>query len=290
MLFKPDYITRQRQGSSTFSGTFAPAGKVVGAPVKGVGKVGGALGGGVVKGASFLKRGFTHKGSKDEAMYVNGTMDGEEGTTTGSPVGTPIQAAAFTDGAMSSPTTPLTPSGMQHVRTKSFGSTQDGTPKGADTGTASFTIFSATGYPPSTNIQVHVKMLGPKGSKEVHKTKAIKSSSGTVEYSTDQETFKITCSADTQFQVAVKDHGTFGSKDLGEGVFFVSDQGSGAEHIVSAGPGTVKLRSSFTAKAGGYAESLKPTVSGRDSPESRRDVRRSFFNRREASGKQETAS
>ena len=49
MLFKPAYVTRHRQGTSTFSGTFAPAGKVVGAPVKVVGSVGG----GVVKGASF---------------------------------------------------------------------------------------------------------------------------------------------------------------------------------------------------------------------------------------------
>lgn len=34
MLFKPDYVTRSRQGSSTFSGTFAAPGKIVGAPVK----------------------------------------------------------------------------------------------------------------------------------------------------------------------------------------------------------------------------------------------------------------
>src|SRR5437667_12393872 len=72
MLFKPAYVTRQRQGSSTFSGTFAPAGKVVGAPVKVVGGVGGGIG----KGASFLKRGFTrsNKASRDEAVDTNGAI------------------------------------------------------------------------------------------------------------------------------------------------------------------------------------------------------------------------
>ena len=67
LLFKAAYVTRSRQGSSTFSGTIGPAGKVLGAPVKGVGKVGGAVGGGVVKGASFLRHGFKGSNNKSTA-------------------------------------------------------------------------------------------------------------------------------------------------------------------------------------------------------------------------------
>jgi hypothetical protein len=48
MLFKPNYVVRSRQGSSTFSGTFALPGKVIGAPVKGVGKGAAFVGGNVV--------------------------------------------------------------------------------------------------------------------------------------------------------------------------------------------------------------------------------------------------
>jgi C2 domain len=286
MLFKPDYVTRHRQGTSTFSGTFAPAGKVVGAPVKGVTKVGGAVGGGLIKGASFMKRSF--KGSKDEQMEANGTVtDGDESPVT--PQITPSRSAALVDG----PAAPSTPSGTPQTRQKSYNSAtsgtskaENGTAKGAENGTANFTVISATGFPPSAEVRVEVKMVGPKGSKSIHKTKAIESSSGTVEFG-DRETFKISCSADTQFQIFVQDHGTFKSKDLGDGTFFVSDQGIGSEQSVTAGPGTVVLRSSFSPSTGGHTESLKPTSSGRDSPDSKRESRRSFFGKREASGKHE---
>jgi Ca2+-dependent lipid-binding protein len=276
MLFKPAYVTRHRQGSSTFSGTFAPAGKVVGAPVKVVGGVGG----GVAKGASFLKRGFTrsNKASRDEPMDPNGTVpEVTEPTPINTPEGTPVKAAVLTDGAVS-PSTPLT----THTRSRSFGSNLGGAPKGAEAGTANVTVVSATGYPAGADVRVYIKMIGGKGAKEVHKTKAIKSSSGKVEYALDHETFKVACSADTQFQVVVKDHGTLREKDLGEGLFFVSDQGSGAEHTVAAGEGSVVLKSSFTAAGGGVSDDRSPgPASGRNSPDSRRDVRRSLFGRKE---------
>lgn len=288
MLFKPDYVTRSRQGTSTFSGTFAPAGKVVGAPVKGVAKVGGAVGGGVIKGASFLKRGFTGRASKEKD-----SRDGDDTPPPSTPSGTPARATTLSDDAPSSPkvtspTTPLTPA---HQRTKSGGSMLGGTPGGAETGTANFTIVSASDYPPSADVRVYVKMLSPKGAKEVHKTKAIKSSSGTVEYDASHEAFKVSCSADTQFQVSVKDKNTFRDDDLGEGMFFVSDQGEGSEQSVKAGVGTVTIRSSFKASDSGEAASLRPSTSGRESPESRKDGghRKSFFGRRDASGKHEAA-
>ena len=281
MLFRPDYVARTRQGTSTFSGTFAPAGKVVGAPVKGVGKVGGAVGGGVIKGASFLRRGFAGKhSSKDEVIPVNGTSAEPEMAPPSTPGDTPSRGGAVVDGSSSAPATPLS----THSRSKSSNSMVGGTPKGADSGIASFIIVSATGYPPDADVRVHVKMLGAKGAKEVFKTKAVKSSSGAVEYDTSHENFKVSCSADAQFQVSVKVKETWKDKDLGEGMFFVSDQGSGSEQAVKAGSGTVTIRSSFAAADSGYPDGLKPTASGRDSPDSKRENRRSFFSRRDVSG------
>lgn len=290
MLFKPDYVTRSRQGSSTFSGTFAPAGKVVGAPVRGVGKVGGAVGGGVLKGASFLKRGLTGRGGSREEKNLNVNGDGDVGSPPSTPSGTPARAGALQDEASTpgTPGTPLTP----HKRSKSGASQMGGTPGGAETGTANFIIVSASGYPASADVRVFVKMLGPKGSKEVFKTKAIKSSTGTVEYDGNHENFKINCSADTQFQVSVKDRKTFKDEDLGEGMFFVSDQGEGSEQTVKAGPGTVTIRTSFSRSPSADTNSLRPSTSGRDSPDSKREHghRKSFFARRDASGKHEAAT
>ncbi|KAL9115869.1 MAG: hypothetical protein Q9227_000237 [Pyrenula ochraceoflavens] len=277
MLFKPDYVTRSRQGSSTFSGTFAPAGKVVGAPVKGVGMVGG----GVVKGASFLKRGITGKkqGARD-SIVPDGGADGAAIT----PDGTPSRAAAITD-TTPTPSTPTPP----HNRTRSFASSTGGTPAkgGSDTGTAHFSILSALGYPPSSNVRVYIKQVGPKGAKEVHKTKSIKAGSGPVDFG-DHENFKVSCSADTQFQVQVRDHGMFGSgDDLGEGTVFLDDQGTGGgEKMVKAGSGTVVMRASFAGSAatGGDEKGggmLRPTTSGRDSPTESKKNRRSFLSKRE---------
>jgi hypothetical protein len=176
---------------------------------------------------------------------------------------------------------------MMHGRTKSTSnqSTVTNTPKSGETGTAHFIIVSASGYPPGADVRVHVKMLASKGAKELFKTKAIKASSGAVEYDASHENFKVGCSADTQFQVVVKDHDTFRSRDLGEGVFYVSDQGSGSEQAVKAGSGTVVIRSSFTGNNEALPEGLRPTTSGRDSPDSKREGRRSFFGRRDVSGK-----
>ncbi len=295
MMFKPDYVVRSRQGSSTFSGTFAPAGKVVGAPIKGVGLVGGAVGGGVVKGASFLKRGFTSKskGSRDDAvMDANGsaenTFNGDRASTANTPQATPSRANAIVDGPPATPTS--TQKDSAHNRTKSFGSNlsgSGGTPKGADTGSALLTIMAANDYPPTADVRVYVKMIGPKGGKEVHKTKSIKSSTGKVEYSADHETFKVTCSADIQFQVLVKDHGLFGGDILGEGLFFLADQGSGSTQSVKAGAGTVVLRSYFSPSVGSSADSVRLTTSnGRESPDSKRGARRSLLSKRDFSGKQ----
>jgi len=280
MLFKPDYITRSRQGTSTFSGTFAPAGKVIGAPVKGVGKVGG----GVVKGASFIKRGILGRSnSKDESPRndTNGALTTDEAAGESPVASTPTKAPQLVDGSAS----PITPT--LHSRTKSSHSTMTANGVKGELGTANFMVVSATGYPPKADVQVVFKLVGGKG-KELFKTKAIKSSTGTVEFDTSHENFKVSCSPDAQFQVVVKDHDTFRTKDLGEALFFVSDQGAGSEQTVKAGAGSVTIRSSFTPGNGGLPDSLRPTTSsGRESPDSRREGRRSFFGRRDVSGKHE---
>ena len=241
LLFKSSYVTRSRQGSSTFSGTFATPGKIIGAPVKGVGKVGGVVGGGVVKGATFLRHGFKH--SKDSKDVTNGFVEPSE-MNGGS---APMPSIEVPEDGMSStdPTTPppFTPS--PHNRVPSFGGRSalgSGSVK-PDPGTAAFTILSASGYPPSAKVQVHIRQVTPKGAKEVHKTKGIKSPSGQCQW--EQESFKVNCSPDCQFQIKVKDDKMFGDEDLGEAAYFIDDSGSGGEKTIKVGGGSVVLKSSF---------------------------------------------
>ena len=141
--------------------------------------------------------------------------------------------------------------------------------------TASFTIVSADGYPPSASVMVVLKSL-PK-EKTVFKSKHIKSSSGSVQIG---ETFETKCSADTQFQLQVLDHRTFGSDEvLGQGLAFVDETGSGLEKQVKVGAGVVTIRSSFEHSQGGL-------MTG--SPKSQRalpgTVRKSMFGKRVVSG------
>lgn len=249
LLFKPDFVQRTRQGSSTFQGTFAVPGKIVGAPVKGVGKVGSALGGGVMK----FGRGFSRRKSRAGETSPGAEMDGARSgfnTPTNAEESLPVIAV---DGPGSTGTSmPGTPS--PHARNKSTGanslhSMYGTSPGGADSGMGSVSILSASGFPPSANIQAHIALLrGPGGKdKEVHKTKAIKAADGTVNWG-EAEALRTPCTADAQFRILVKDHSTFGRDDeLGEGTFFVSDQGRGSEQTVVVGSGKVVVRSSFIA-------------------------------------------
>ena len=248
MLFKPDYVIRSRQGSSTFSGTFAAPGKIVGAPVKGVGKVGGAVGGGVVKGASFLRHGF--KGRKDSREVNNGGIEPPEleeprtngGPAMATPLGTPQRAAPIFEDSPSIPQTP------PHTRQKSFGaastmSAAGGAPSKGEAGRANFFVQSASGFPATSKIQVHIKQLSAKGAREIHKTKGVKSSTGEITW--DNEMFNVTCSADTQFQVQVKDDKFLGDHVLGEALFFIDDSANGGEKTVNVGEGNVTIHTTF---------------------------------------------
>ena len=265
LLFKPDYVTRTRQGSSTFSGTFAAPGKIVGAPVKGVGMVGG----GVVKGASFLRHGFKSKSRNVSQDVTNGIPEPsvEEPTVNGfSAASTPQRATPMID---RSPSIPKTPPPLPHSRQKSFGAASTtsgtgGTPGKPEAGTAMFMIQSASGYPASSKIQVHVRQYSGKSTKEVHKTKAVKSTSGQIEW--DAEMFRVSCSPDTQFQIHVKDDKLLGGHDLGEAPFFIDDSATGSEKSVNVGEGSVVIKTTFM-----HAEENTA-----DSPRSRR----SFLSKR----------
>lgn len=266
LLFKPDYVLRSRHGSSTFSGTFATPGKVIGAPVKGVGMVGGAVGGGVLKGASFLRHGLRSKKDRETSNGVTGSPE-QEVSANGDAPGTPRRAIPFVDVSLSSPETP-----NSHSRTKSFGATSIasnalGQGSKPEAGTATFTILSASGFPPSTKIQVHIKQLHAKGSKEVHKTKSVKSTTGDAQW--EHEFFRVSCAPDTQFQVLVKDDKIFGDDPLGEALFFVDDSGEGGEKSIKVGDGEVTLRTAF----------LQAEESLRASP--RVPSRKSFLSKRE---------
>lgn len=265
MLFKPDYVIRSRQGSSTFSGTFAAPGKIVGAPVKGVGKVGGAVGGGVVKGASFLRHGF--KGKKDSREGSTGDVEPPEieepkangGSAMATPMGTPQRATPMIDDSPSAPQTP------QQIRKKSFGAASTmtavgGAPTKGEAGSAMFLVQSASGFPATSKLQVHIKQVSAKGAKEVHKTKGVKSSTGEITW--DHEMFKVPCSADTQFQVQVKDDKFLGDHILGEAPFFIDDSAAGGEKTITVGEGNVTIHTTFM-----HAED-----SGPGSPKNRRSL------------------
>lgn len=312
LLFKPDYVMRSRQGSSTFSGTFAAPGKIVGAPVKGVGMIGG----GVLKGASFLKQGIMRRGGSKEEAEIAEDVSVEDVASTkemeSSGAGTPKRASALADGSSPSPSaSPAVGHSSPHHRSRSNGSQfKDKSRAGstvtkADLGTATFTILSATGYPASTHVRVLIKQATSKGMKEIHKTKAVKAdkdkSSVTtdgvvVQFDQDHETFKIpSVAADTQFAIVATDHSLFGSDDvLGESMLFVDDQGSsaGKEKTVTVGSGQVTVKTAFLpSDAGSGTGSLRPGTAhstaggedGIDSPDTKK-TRRSFLSKRVASG------
>ena len=258
MLFKPQYMQRSRQGSSTFAGTFAAPGKVIGAPVKGATFVGG----GVARGASFLTKGFKRTSSSQHANSPSQDVGGG--------VAQVRDTSMETDGKNVSPTTP-------HKRDPSFG--QYSQSPAAEGGTANITVISASGFKEDTKLEIKVLLDSAKGLKEVLKTKAVKAKSGEASF---DETRKIPCNADNQFRIHVYDSHTFGSdEDLGEGTFFVNDQSSGGSQEVKVGPGSVVVHSSFAAND---AASTRPGSSmAPDSPAAKNKSRLGLLTKRERS-------
>jgi Ca2+-dependent lipid-binding protein len=254
MVFKPSYVTRSRQGSSTFSGTFSVPGKVVGAPVKGVGKGAVFVGGNVAKGASFLSRGFKRR-------TASHTID--EDSNGG--------IADMRDTSMDIPDTPSSPNGKMslenvanrdstsHQRQRSMGAVSHAPT--SETGTASISVISASGFEEDHKIEVRIMHDSPtKGSTQIVRTKAAKAKSGEVVWG-DDEVKKLSCSASDSFKVVVKENKTFSSDDLGEASFFLDDQGSGGapKEIKIGEKGLVVLRATFVPTD---AASIRPSTGG----------------------------
>ncbi|KAK5663647.1 hypothetical protein OQA88_4078 [Cercophora sp. LCS_1] len=288
LVFRPDYVTRTRQGSSTFSGTFAVPGKIVtgvaGVPIKGGVAVAGAVGHGVGKGASFIKRGF--RGKKDDDSDSVASSDIPIIVSNGGGGPSPGMGLKRSTGlAFDSDTTPPSPppnktagtanGGLTtHARTRSVGasSVHSAIVPGASSGTGSFTISSVSGFPPSTDLYVTVTQVKDGKSKQIGKTKHRKSSGDSVKF---DETFKVSCTPDAQFKIEAKEHHTLKSDEtLGEALYFVDESNSNQEKQIKVGNGTVGIISSFIPADNA---SLSP-----DSPRSTSGLRRSFLSKRES--------
>ncbi|KAF7557854.1 hypothetical protein G7046_g5955 [Stylonectria norvegica] len=285
LLFRPDYVTRARQGTSTFGGTFSSApGRIVtgvaGAPIKGGAAVAGVVGHGVGKGASFLRRGlFNKKDSADiEEEDLPQIIEPPSVTTNGSNVsnGGLRRTPAIMEETESPVGRPSTSNGNGHSRTKSIGqsSVHSTLAGGVPGGTATFTVSGATGFPPSSDLYILITQISPK-EKTVGKTKHYKSATGQWTF---DETFKFHCTPDSQFKVQAKSEHKFGrDDDLGEHAYFVDETGSEAAKDLGVGSGTVTVKSSFQAAEA----TLAP-----DSPKAQ--LRRSFLSKRETRGSRET--
>lgn len=297
MLFKPDYVTRARQGSSTFSGTFAVPGKIVGAPVKGVGKGAALVGGGVVKGAGFFKGSFRKKDKGPDD--VGSTVDGEAETDTRNGAtldGSPVAVPNAENGTTAERELPATPSRNRSVVAGMAGSPLT-TSKEQQAGTATISVLSATGFPAGAKIQVCVSHDSSRGLKEVLKTRPLKGKAGSVSWEEEKhvESKKVpnvSAAGGPQFRLTVYDHSTFGaSHELGEAAFSVEGEG---DKTVTAGAGSVVVKTSFEpssaggdgallgaglASPGGDAASVRSLA--RDSPASIKGggLRKSFIGR-----------
>ncbi|PFH58476.1 hypothetical protein XA68_13618 [Ophiocordyceps unilateralis] len=274
MLFRPDYVTRSVQGTSTFSsGPGRIVTGVAGAPIKGGVAVAGAVGHGVGRGASRLKRGIFGKKEGDE---TNGSMADE---AEGGGEDSELMMRRRSTNQQPEPATHHQPSprhdSFSHGRTKSMtaSSMHSMSPGGAGaTGKATFTVVKASGYPASTDLYVAVSQMAPK-EKAVGKTKHFKSSSS--EWVFD-ETFSVRCSSDAQFKIEVKVDRFLGSDDdLGEHVYFVDETGAASPKELSVGGGVVTIKSSF-----------QPSEEPAESPRSH-NLRRSFLGKRDGRSSRE---
>lgn len=282
MLFKPDYVVRSRQGTGTFSGSFNQTGKIIGAPVKAGTFMGGAIGGGLAKGGSFLARGFKrsspnqHAASPSQVSALDGPSGGvaEMRDTSMESSGPNGHVASNSVASTNRPASPSTP---MHKRTTSYGQVSESP---ADSGTASIAVLSASGFPSDTKLQVRILHDGSKGLSEVLKTDAVKSTSSEVTYKEDSK--KVSSNASDAFRAIVRHSHTFGSdQDLGEATFYINDQSAGGTQEVKVGEGTVVIKSSFQPMD---TSSLQPPSSlHADSPSSKSKSLGRFMSRKERS-------
>lgn len=264
LLFRSDYVTRKRQGSGTFSGTFATPGKIVGAPVKGIGKT-----------TTFLKS-FRRKTNIDAG--ASPAADGDFGTNntplatidsaeekTGHSLVPPNQPPLITSTSppSSPPATqpqqrlhaphgsdPFVANGSLHAASSRPGTSADTdnvsvlTQRRTEQGTAAFTVVSATGFH-GHNVRALIKQQQGKGMKEVHKTKAVKASPEGVVHWGDNDIFRTRCGSDAYFSIQLKDVHTFGAdEDYGEAALALSG-GIAGQQTVQIGKGTVLVQTEW---------------------------------------------
>ncbi|KAG7120030.1 hypothetical protein HYQ44_004526 [Verticillium longisporum] len=271
LLFRPAYVARTRQGTSTFSGTFAVPGRIVtgvaGAPVKAAGAVGSGVGG-------LVRNVFSRSKKDDEDRNTATAYDTPTITENGNGLKRSGPVPDGNEPPISTPPGTANGATLGHSRNRSSGAASIYSTNGASpgSGTAVFSIVSTSGYPPASEVYVVIHQLTPKH-KTVGKTEKHKEPSGEIQFN---ESFKWTCTPDTQFKIEVKGDRTFRSDDdLGDVPYVVDDSGSGAERVLKAGGGTVTVKSTFT-----------PTPQEPDSPRS--TMRRSFLSKRESRSREGT--
>lgn len=275
MVFKPSYVTRSRQGSSTFHGTFAVPGKIVtgvaGAPLK----VGGFAVGGVAKGAKFVgKNTFGRLLSRDKDEDNSSTlMEMKEEPTTPS-IDPEMEAAA----AMTQPSQRPGSSGSG-LRPTSAGSALRSDASISDNGGSAPKRVSSLAPPQpaihpnggsihnrsrSSSSQLSVPGVINSTAESGIATVRIVSATGfgaginlqlrvrtlskgkdvhktrTIKTNSSGEVefgeeFKVECRADEQFRMYAKDNHMIKDTELGEGLFVVDDTGSGQDTVVPVG-------------------------------------------------------
>ncbi|CRK38585.1 hypothetical protein BN1723_015362 [Verticillium longisporum] len=164
LLFRPAYVARTRQGTSTFSGTFAVPGRIVtgvaGAPVKAAGAVGSGVGG-------LVRNVFSRSKKDDEDRNTATAYDTPTITENGNGLKRSGPVPDGNEPPISTPPGTANGATLGHSRNRSSGAASIYSTNGASpgSGTAVFSIVSTSGYPPASEVYVVIHQLTPK-----HKT------------------------------------------------------------------------------------------------------------------------
>ncbi|OLL23513.1 hypothetical protein NEOLI_001252 [Neolecta irregularis DAH-3] len=255
LLFQPEYVTRQRRGSSGFASTFAHTGvralsTVAGAPVRLVGGVERGVGHGL---GQLLGR----KGSKlrevapeDQDVAVDvvasggGIMGGTNGTfaitedkkTIPLDNAVPDQTAIGPGDARMEFTPSKTPS-LDHRRTPSSITSRASLHNGSmgDMGIAQITILEGSGFP-DEKIQVRIR----NSKKELYKTKSVKSSNPQW-----NEDFHFTAFGSDTLIVSVYQHHSLKSDEEVGSTSFALEQHAAGDVTLTIGDAKLRLRLNF---------------------------------------------
>jgi Ca2+-dependent lipid-binding protein len=233
IVFSPRFVQRSRRGTSTRVSTIGSS--VVKAPVRGV----KGIGGGFIKGATFL-RGRSDSKAEGPALVVEDF-----------------------DGSQSLPDTP-----SRGGRTLTSAGSAVGSPRPSmnlatdDTGLLSFSIIRGSGFADGKKIQVKVRTS--RSGKDVHKTDAVKGPAPAWK----DEHGKVICGMTASVVLHVREHSTFGSdKEVGEAIFGVADViaagGNVYDATVAVGDGaTLQVQATFKSFEQSSVVSKKRVFSG----------------------------